>query len=83
MDGKAAVRSRRGWPSVEDCNNLRACVVQSLRRFIGIIIVSRDHDALAGDDAKTLHIGAHGLGEHHPGAVVVRKGHRAFDAAGG
>ena len=82
MDCKAAVRSSGGWPCVEDSNDLRTRLFKRNRRFIGIVIVGRDHHVFAGDDAKALHISPHGSRQHHTRAVVMGEGHWAFDAAG-
>ena len=81
IDGKPAIRARRCWPCIEDSNNLSSSRLERVGRFIRVIIIGRDHHAFARDHAKAPHIGAHSLRQHYAGAVIMRKGHRAFNAA--
>ena len=83
VNTKAAARAGGRWPCIDDRNNVRACVFQRLRCFIGIVIVGGDGDAFAGDHAKALHISPNRLRQHYARAVIMGKGHRALDAAGG
>ena len=78
---QAAVRARRCWPCIKNGHDLSPCCLERVGCFIRVIIIGRDHHAFARDDAKTIQIGPHGLRQHYAGAVIMRKGHRAFNAA--
>ena len=69
--------------SIKDRDNFSACARQCVGGAVSIIIVRRDHHALARKHAESLRIGAHGLRQHHAGSIIVGECNWSFDAAGG
>ena len=61
VNAKTATRADRSWSGINYCNDLCPSCFNSLRCFIAIVIVGRDHHAFAGDYTETLYIRPHGL----------------------
>ena len=67
---------------VDDQRDADARFLQVERGAIGAVVRRRDDDAVADLGAILKAIAPRGIGEHHGGAVVVRKDERTLDRAG-
>ena len=79
---EAAVLPGRCRAAVEH-HHLGPSVVHRLRGKVAIVIGGRDHGPASRYYPEAAHIGPHRLAQHHARQVIVGKGQRAFDRAGG
>ena len=81
LDHREQITVRRIMAAINQGGHMDARLRQIAGCAMGIVIIGKNRDPFAGRHAPAVEVGAHGAGSHDPGAVVVAKGHRAFDGA--
>ena len=67
---------------VDDQRDTHARFLEIERGSVSAVVRGRDNDAVADLGAILTAIAPRGIGEHHGGAVIVRKDQRTLDRAG-